>query len=56
MSPADIRTVQLYMHDMVQERKNSDRKVDRYDLFSYLLDANEGDSEIKLDDSEVFGV
>jgi len=44
------------MFDMIQERRSSEKKVERYDLFSSLLDASETEEpEGKLADSELFG-
>ena len=42
---------------MVQERRSATYKEARYDLFTNLLDANEGevDSKAKLTDSELLG-
>lgn len=49
--------MQRYMIEMVKERRNSDEKGERYDLFSSLLDANEGESDnhAKLTDRELRG-
>lgn len=45
-----------YMMQMIQERRESDAKVERYDLFSSLLDASdEMDGLSKLADREVLG-
>ncbi|KAI0078339.1 614 534 cytochrome P450 [Panus rudis PR-1116 ss-1] len=46
-----------YMLDMIKHRRNATKKEDRYDLFSSLLDANEGllDGEAKLTDQELLG-
>lgn len=45
------------MLEMIAERRNSDKKEERYDLFSSLLDANELEDEgqVKLRDSELIG-
>ena len=45
------------MLEMCQARRAAEKKEERYDLFSTLLDANEdeGDSEAKLSDSAVLG-
>ncbi len=42
---------------MIDERKNAEKKVERYDLFSSLLDASEEESDgfAKLSDSELRG-
>ncbi|TDL22809.1 cytochrome P450 [Rickenella mellea] len=49
--------LQLYMQDMIDERKNAEKKVERYDLFSSLLDASDEESDgfAKLSDSELRG-
>ncbi|TDL16150.1 cytochrome P450 [Rickenella mellea] len=49
--------LQLYMQTMIDERKNAEKKVERYDLFSSLLDASEEESDglAKLSDSELRG-
>ncbi|KAH9899366.1 cytochrome P450 [Cubamyces lactineus] len=46
-----------YLREMVQERRSATYKEARYDLFTNLLDANEGeaDSKAKLTDSELLG-
>jgi len=46
-----------YMRDMIDRRKDSENKEERYDLFSSLLDANEEESEgsAKLSDGELMG-
>lgn len=44
------------MVEMIESRKGAVRKEQRYDLFSNLLDANEGNaSGIKLTDRELLG-
>ena len=44
------------MSEMIKERQNSE-KVERHDLFSNLLEANNGDMDaIKLTESELIGV
>lgn len=46
----------MYMSEMIKERQNSE-KVERHDLFSNLLEANNGDMDaIKLTESELIGV
>lgn len=47
----------MYMSDMIKERRESEKKEERYDLFSSLLDASEaeGDGELKLTDTELMG-
>lgn len=43
---------------MIRARRQSEKKEERYDLFSSLLDANEEEVEegqIKLQDSELIG-
>lgn len=49
--------LEKYMMEMVEGRRNAEKKEERYDLFSSLLDASdsESDSEIKLTDDEVLG-
>jgi len=49
--------LQKYMTEMIERRRNSEKKQERYDLFSSLLDANddESDGTIKLSDSELMG-
>lgn len=45
------------MIEMIEERRGSEKKEQRYDLFTSLLDANEEESDgiTKLSDSEVMG-
>lgn len=45
------------MIEMIQARKTAEKKEERYDLFSSLLDANEEetDGNTKLSDSELMG-
>lgn len=52
-----INNAQLYMMEMVNARRNSEKKEERYDLFSSLLDASEeeSDSQSKLTDRELLG-
>ncbi|OBZ67844.1 hypothetical protein A0H81_12320 [Grifola frondosa] len=49
--------LERYIVEMVQARKTAEKKEERYDLFSSLLDANEEESEgqMKLSDSELVG-
>ncbi|KZT71520.1 cytochrome P450 [Daedalea quercina L-15889] len=49
--------LEKYMQDMIDARKGSEKKEERYDLFSSLLDANEeeGDGAAKLSDDELMG-
>ncbi|OCH86802.1 cytochrome P450 [Obba rivulosa] len=49
--------LERYMHGMVRARKQSEKKEERYDLFSSLLDANEDESDgkTKLSDEELVG-
>ncbi|KAI0090485.1 cytochrome P450 [Irpex rosettiformis] len=50
--------IQSYLLEMIQERRHSEAKEERYDLFSALLDANElevEEGEKKLLDSELIG-
>ena len=46
------------MLEMVEARRDADKREQRYDLFSGLLDAtqNELDSEVTLSDEELIGV
>jgi hypothetical protein len=47
------------MVEMIQSRRSSEKKEERYDLFSSLLDASEEEDlssgETKLKDSELIG-
>ena len=45
------------MVEMVQARRAAEQKVEQHDLFTSLLDANEGenDGQAKLTDSELLG-
>lgn len=45
------------MLDMINSRRNADKKEERYDLFSSLLDASEDelDGQAKLTDRELLG-
>ncbi|KZT05609.1 cytochrome P450 [Laetiporus sulphureus 93-53] len=49
--------LERYMIEMIRARKTQEKKEERYDLFSSLLDANEDESDgtIKLSDSELMG-
>lgn len=49
--------LRLYMLEMIRSRRNSEKKEERYDLFSSLLDASEdtSDGEAKLADEELLG-
>ncbi|KAI0940039.1 hypothetical protein AcV5_001254 [Taiwanofungus camphoratus] len=49
--------LERYMEEMIQTRKGAEKKEERYDLFSSLLDANEDelDGKTKLSDSELMG-
>lgn len=53
---ADAYT-QSYMLEMIQIRRGAEKRVERYDLFSSLLDANEepGEGQIALTDRELIG-
>ena len=42
------------MHEMIEARKTSEKKEERYDLFSSLLDANEEEDDL-LSESELMG-
>lgn len=54
--PADAY-MQSYMLEMIQIRRVAEKRVERYDLFSSLLDANEEPEEgqIALTDRELIG-
>ena len=45
------------MLDMIRQRKEAEKKEERYDLFSSLLDASEAgsDGQAKLTDQELLG-
>lgn len=44
------------MLEMVNARKNAEKKEERYDLFSSLLDASDdGEGDAKLTDDELLG-
>lgn len=46
----------MYISEMIRERQNSE-KVERHDLFSNLLEANDEDMDIvNLTESELIGV
>lgn len=49
---------QQYMQEMVEARKTSEKKVEQFDLFTGLLDANEDetDGQAKLTDRELLGM
>ena len=50
--------MQKYMDEMIQTRKLSETKEERYNLFSNLLDANEeeaGEKTNGLSDDELMG-
>ena len=48
--------LKMYMSEMIRERKNSE-KVERHDLFSNLLAANDEDMDIvNLTENELMGV
>ncbi|KIP01299.1 hypothetical protein PHLGIDRAFT_507626 [Phlebiopsis gigantea 11061_1 CR5-6] len=55
----DIKTsfdeLQSYMMEMIRARRQAEKKEERYDLFSSLLDANAGEGEPSLADSELIG-
>ncbi|KAI0321529.1 cytochrome P450 [Amylostereum chailletii] len=44
-----------YMMEMIQGRRSAEKKEERYDLFSSLLDAADGEEESKLSDRELVG-
>ncbi|KAL5522930.1 hypothetical protein ACEPAF_1197 [Sanghuangporus sanghuang] len=47
-----------YMQEMIDERRNAEKKPERHDLFSSLLDANMAEAEgneSRLEDSELIG-
>lgn len=49
----------MYIQELIDERRDLDKKTERHDLFSSLLEANleedEG-SRTRLDDSELIGI
>jgi len=48
--------LELYFQEMIDARKNSEVKAERYDLLSALLDASEEDTEeVKLTNQELVG-
>lgn len=49
--------MESYMLEMIQIRRGAEKRVERYDLFSSLLDANEepGEGQIALTDRELIG-
>ena len=49
--------LRAYMQELIDARRTAEVKEERYDLFSSLLDANEGliDSGEKLSDTNLFG-
>ncbi|KAI5119153.1 hypothetical protein M0805_005232 [Coniferiporia weirii] len=49
--------LQKYMQEMIDERRNAEKKPERHDLFSSLLDANQEaeDVETRLSDTELIG-
>ncbi|KAI0705841.1 cytochrome P450 [Cytidiella melzeri] len=49
------RELELYMTELIEGRKASDTKEERYDLFSSLLDANDEDADITLTHRELMG-
>ncbi|THH17553.1 hypothetical protein EW146_g3277 [Bondarzewia mesenterica] len=52
-----FQEIEQYMLEMIHDRRTSEKKEERYDLFSSLLDASDDVSgeEIKLTDSELVG-
>ncbi|KAI0705838.1 cytochrome P450, partial [Cytidiella melzeri] len=49
------KELELYMTELIEGRKASDTKQERYDLFSSLLDANDEDADVTLNHSELLG-
>ncbi|GJE97102.1 cytochrome P450 [Phanerochaete sordida] len=49
--------LEQYMLEMVQDRRKTEKKEERYDLFSSLLDASDSDSDVnvRLTDRELLG-
>lgn len=48
--------LQQYMLEMINARKTAEKKEERYDLFSSLLDASDGeDGSAKLTNQELLG-
>ncbi|TDL22861.1 cytochrome P450 [Rickenella mellea] len=52
-----FKELETYMQEMIDERRNAVKKVERFDLFTSLLDASEGEDDggTKLSDSELRG-
>ena len=52
-----LTTLQQYMREMIYARRTAEKKEERYDLFSSLLEANEDelDGTVKLSDQELLG-
>ena len=46
------------MQEMIDERRSAEKKAERYDLFSSLLDANleEAEAETRLSDEGLIGI
>ena len=53
-----VEYLQRYMHEMISERKKSEKKDERYDLLSLLLRGSEDevDSAAKLSDTDLAGM
>lgn len=56
--PRLMLLLKRYMEDMIRSGRSSEKKEDRFDLFSSLLDANveEVDGQSNLSDSELMGM
>ena len=52
------KNLQAYMQEMIDDRRNAEKKAERFDLFTNLLDANseEEGANVKLFDSELIGM
>lgn len=52
-----LTTRQQYMREMIHARRTAEKKEERYDLFSSLLEASEDelDGTVKLSDQELLG-
>lgn len=49
--------LEKYMAEMIEDRRAAEKKEERYDLFSSLLDASDAESDgaVKLTDNELLG-
>lgn len=53
IEPLTCTFLQRYMHEMVAARRTAEKKEERYDLLSSLLDANEDTSKGGITDQEL---